>query len=139
MTTTMIAWHCTMRTPLTTSTDIHMSVVRTVSHLVLSASHHPHTHRGSRCLSLSCHLHSHGHLSVSPRLDSPFLFPALPHVPYLLPPDPEFRGKLAQLLQREYGLHLRVLPLHSSRLHVRIRLEWICTAHHDYRVEASMV
>ena len=31
MTTSMIAWHCTMRTPLTTSTDIHMSVARTVS------------------------------------------------------------------------------------------------------------
>ena len=52
-------------------------------------------------------------MNVSPRLDSPFLFPALPHVPYLLPPVPEVRGKPAHSAKREYGLHRRVLPLHS--------------------------
>ena len=31
MTTSMIAWHCTMRTPTTTSTDTHMNVARIVS------------------------------------------------------------------------------------------------------------
>ena len=55
----------------------------------------------------------HGHLSVSPRLDSPFLFPALPSAPFLLPPDPEVRGKPAHSAEREYGLHRRVLPLHK--------------------------
>ena len=49
-------------------------------------------------------IHSHVHVSVSPRLDSPFLFPALPHVPYLLPPDPEVRGKPAHSAQREHGI-----------------------------------
>ena len=51
-------------------------------------------------------------MSGSPRLDSPFLFPALPHVPYLLPPVPEVRGRPARSAKREYGLHRRVLPLH---------------------------
>ena len=63
-------------------------------------------------MSLSHHQHGHLHVSVSPRLDSPFLFPAFPHVPYLLPPVPEVRGKLAHSAEREYGLHRRVLPLH---------------------------
>ena len=40
MTTSMIAWHCTMRTPLATSTDIHMSVARTVSFSFLSRQRH---------------------------------------------------------------------------------------------------
>ena len=80
MTTFMIAWHCTMRTPTTTSTDIHMSV-SAHSLVCCTVSHHLHTHRGSRCLSLSPHPHGHLHVSVSPHLDSPFLFPALPHVP----------------------------------------------------------
>ena len=75
MTTSMIAWHITMRTPLTTSTDIHMSVARTVSHLVLSALHHPHTHRDSSLSPFTA--------STWSWLDSPFLFPALLHVPYL--------------------------------------------------------
>ena len=83
--------------------------------LLSTASHHLHTHRGSSVCVLSCHLHSHGHLSVSPRLDSPFLFPALPHVPYLLPPVLEVRGKPAHSAKREYGLHRRVLPLHRTR------------------------
>ena len=53
------------------------------------------------------------HLTVSPHLDSPFLFPALPHVPYLLPPVPEVRVvNLHTPPKREYGLHRRVLPLH---------------------------
>ena len=58
------------------------------------------------------HLHSHGHLSVSLLFDSPFLFPALLHVPFLPPPVPEVRGKPAHSAKREYGLHRRVLPLH---------------------------
>ena len=53
MTTSLIAWHCMMRTPLTTSTDIYMSVVRTVSFTfsLVSVTPSAHTHRGSRCLS----------------------------------------------------------------------------------------
>ena len=39
------------------------------------------------------------------RLDSSYLFPALPSAPFLLPPEPEVYGKPAQLRQREYGLH----------------------------------
>ena len=42
--------------------------------------------------------------------DSPFLCPALPHVPYLLPPLPEVRGKPALSAKREYGFHRRVSP-----------------------------
>ena len=108
MTTSMIAWHCTMRTPLTASTDTHMSAVRTVSSV---AQHHIiRTRTAAQALSLSPHPHGHIHVSVSPRLDSPFLFPALPHVPYLLPPVPEVRGKPAHSAKREYGLHRRSLP-----------------------------
>ena len=94
------------------STDIH--VERSAQSLVCcTVSHHPHTHApwlkmfesstsstwSSSCASLLA-------------FDSPFLFPALPHVPYLIPPVPEARGKPSQLRQREYGLHWRVLPLH---------------------------
>ena len=75
----MIAWHCTMRTPTTPSTDIHNAWARMVcAHslifLLYTLSHHLHTHRGSRAqlTSLSLHPHGHGHLSVSPHLDSPF-------------------------------------------------------------------
>ena len=59
-------------------------------------------------------------MSVSPHLDSPFLFPALPHVPYLLPPVPEVRGKPAHSAKREYGLHRRVLPLHRISMGGRV-------------------
>ena len=44
----------------------------------------------AQVFSLSPHPHGHIHVSVSLHLDSPFLFPALPHVPCLLPPVPEF-------------------------------------------------
>ena len=71
MTTSMIAWHCTMRTPLTTSTDTHMSV--SAHSLVLSCLYIICTRTASQVLSHSLHPHVHGHLSVSPRLDSPFL------------------------------------------------------------------
>ena len=103
MTTFMIAWHCTMRTPTTASTDTHMSVARIVSsvpqcHII------SHTHRGSRAqvLSLSPLTHGHVHASVSLHFDSPFLFPALPHAPFLLPPAPEVRRQPVHSAQREY-------------------------------------
>ena len=108
--TSMIAWHCTMRTPLTTSTEWS---ARIVSSLLFSASHHlVHTHSGSRRLSPFTSTPCAWSSVRSLHLDSPFLFPALPHVPYHLPPVPEVRGKPAQLHKREYGLHRRVLPLH---------------------------
>ena len=111
MTTSMIAWHCTMRTPMITSTDIHMSV--SAHSPVLSCLYIICTRTVAQdVLVLSRHLHSNVHVSGSPRLDSPFLFPALPHVPYLLPPVPEVRGKPAHSAKREYGLTRRVLPLH---------------------------
>ena len=109
MTTSMIAWHCTMRTPLTTSTDIHMSV--SAHSLVLSCLCIICTRTVAQDVwDFSCHLHGHDHVSGSPRLDSPFLFLALLHVPYLLPPVSEVRGKPAHSAKREYGLHRRVLP-----------------------------
>ena len=111
MTTSMIAWHCTMRTPTITSTDTHMSAARTVSSV--AQRHIICTRTVAQVLSLSSH--PHGHLSVSPRLDSPSLFPALPHVHYLLPTVPEVRGKPAHSAKREYGLHRRVLPLHITQ------------------------
>ena len=65
------------------------------------------TRTAAQVLSLSCHLHGRLHVSVSLHLDSPFLFLALPHVPYL-----EFPGKPAHSAKRECGLHRRVLLLH---------------------------
>ena len=89
MTTFMIAWHCTMRTQPTTSTDIHVSAhclpaqsFPLVHSFTSSRAHTPWLKMfapftsstwSSSCASLLA-------------LDSPFLFPALPHVPYLLPP-----------------------------------------------------
>ena len=46
------------------------------------------TRTAAQVLSLSYHPHGHLHVSVSLRLDSPFLFPALPSAPFLLPPVP---------------------------------------------------
>ena len=86
-------------------------------------------HRDSRCLSPFTFIHIHGHLSVSPRLDSPFLFLALPSALFLLP-VPQVRGKRAHSAKREYGLHRRVLPLHSGReqnsamYHTRGNTQW---------------
>ena len=86
---------------------------RTVSSLLFSASHRlVHTHRGSRRLSPVTSSTWSSSCASLLALDSPFLFPALPHVPYLLPPVPEVRGKPAHSAEREYGLHRRVLPLH---------------------------
>ena len=45
-------------------------------------------------------------------LDPPFLLVALPSAPFPLPQQLEICDKPAQLLQREYGLYWRVLPLH---------------------------
>ena len=73
-------------------------------------------------MSLSLHPHGHGHLSVSPHLDSPFLFLALPHAPFLPLPAHEFRRQPVHSAQREYGLHRRVLPLHRLRGQ-RLRLQ----------------
>ena len=103
MTTSMIAWHCTMRTPTTTSTDTHLSVARIVSSV--AQCHTICTRTVAQVMSLSLHPHGHGHLSVSPHFDSPFLFPALPHAPFLLPPAPEVRRKPVHSAQREYGLY----------------------------------
>ena len=92
--------------------------------LLSTASHYPHTHCGSGVWVPSLHPHGHLHVGVSPRLDSPFLFPALPHVPYLLPPVPEVRGKPAHSAKREYGLHRRVslsTPVWPSRILVEIK------------------
>ena len=103
MTTSMIAWHCTMRTPTTTSTDTHMSVARIVSSV--AQCHIICTRTVAQVMSLSIHPHGRGHLSVSPHLDSPFLFPALLHAPFPLPPAPEDRRlqPAAHSAQREYG------------------------------------
>ena len=68
-----IAWHCTTRTPTTTSTDTHMSVVRIVS-LFKVLSDITRTRTVAQVLSLSQHPHGHLHVSVSFRLDSPSLF-----------------------------------------------------------------
>ena len=103
MTTSMIAWHCTMRTPTSTSTDTHMSVARIVSSV--AQCHIICTRTVAQVMSLSLHPHGHGHLSVSPHFDSPFLFPALPHAPFLLPPVPEVRRQPVHSAQREYGLY----------------------------------
>ena len=110
MTSFMIAWHCTMRTRTTTSTDTHMSVARIVSSV--AQCHIICTRTVAQVMSLSLHPHVHGHLGVSLHLDSPILFPAFPHSLFLLPPAPEVRRKPVHSAQREYGLYWRVLPLH---------------------------
>ena len=101
MTTFMIAWHCTMRTPMTTSTGTHMGVARIVSSV--AQCHVICTRTVAQVMSLS--LHPHGHVHVSPHLDSPFLIPSLPHAPSLLPPAPEVRRQPVHTAQREHGLH----------------------------------
>ena len=101
MTTFMIAWHRTMLTPATTSTERRAHFLREV----LSRLHpHTHMHLGSS-LSLSCHLHGHPRACGLFTLILPFYF--LLYLPPLfpLPQLPEVCGKPAQLLQREYGLH----------------------------------
>ena len=97
-----------------TTDHFHWTWARIVSSVHIVVSHHLHTHRGSRRLSLLTSSTCAWSSVRSLHLDSPFLFPALPHVPYLLPPVPEARGKPAQLRQREYGLHRRVLPLQAK-------------------------
>ena len=84
------------------------------SQVVLSCLH-PHTH--APWLKFESFMSSpYAWSSVrSLHLDSPFLFPALLSAPFLLPQLPEVCGKPAQLLQREYGLHWRVLPLHTTK------------------------
>ena len=61
-------------------------------------------HFGSS-LSLSCHLHVHGHPCGLFTLVLLFPLLALPSAPFPLSQLPEVCGKPAQLLQREYGLH----------------------------------
>ena len=60
MTTFMIAWHCTMRTPATTSTERERAFLLVCQRSVVS--HHSHTHRGSSSISLRLSPHPHGHL-----------------------------------------------------------------------------
>ena len=112
--------HCVALHDANTNDHFHWHPHKRSAHSLVccAVSHHLHTQRGSSVWVLSCHLHSHVHVSVSPHLDSPFLFLALLHVPYLLPPVPEVRGKPAHSAKREYGLHRRVLTLHSNRLGV---------------------
>ena len=113
MTTFMIAWHCTMRTPLTTSTERERTFPLVYQRSVVS-HHLVHTHRGSRCLCLSPHPHGHLHVRLSSPLILPFYFLLCLPPFFFLPPVPEVCGKPAQLRQREYGLHRRVLPLHKK-------------------------
>ena len=86
--------------------------------VVLSCLHpHTHVHFGSRLkfesfMSSPCEWSSVRSL----HLDPPFLLLALPSVPFPLPQLPEVCGKPAQLLQREYGLHWRVILHHISRM-----------------------
>ena len=70
MTTFMLAWHRTMRTPATTSTERRAHFLW----LVLSCLHlHAHMHLGSS-LSLSCHLHGHPRVCGLFTLILPFYF-----------------------------------------------------------------
>ena len=115
MTTFMLAWHCTMRTTLSTSTDIHMSIVRILwVSLVFTSSAHTH----APWLKFDSFMSSPWPCTCvrSLHLDPPFLHLALPFASYPLPQVPEVCGKPAQLRQREYGRHRRVLPLHRLEL-----------------------
>ena len=62
MTTSMIAWHCTMRTPLTTSTERERAFPLVCQRSVVL--HYSHTHRGSSSICLRHSPHPHGHLCV---------------------------------------------------------------------------
>ena len=77
-----------------------MSVARTVSSV--AQCHIICTLTVAQVMSLSLHPHGHGHLSVSPHFDSPFLFPALPYAPFLLPPALEVCRQPVHSAQREY-------------------------------------
>ena len=102
MTTFMIAWHRTMRTPATTSTE-HRAHSLSQCSLVFIRTH---MHRGSSSKKFAPFTPSPCAWSSvrSLHLDLPFLFPALPSAPLPLPQVPAVCGKPAQLLQREYGL-----------------------------------
>ena len=120
MTTSMIAWHRTMRSPLTTSTESECALLLVCQRsLVFTSSAHTcivaQAQEVWAFTSSPCAWSSVRSL----HLDSPFLFPALPSAPFLLPPFLEVCGKPAQLRQRECGLHRRVLPLHKKRRQLR--------------------
>ena len=119
ITTFMIAWHCTMRTPLTTSSEREHAFPLVCQRSVVS--HHSHTHGDSspRCLRLSPHPHGHLHVRLSSPLILPFNFllylpPLFFFLLYL-----KVCGKHAQLRQREYGLHQRVFlsTSHEPKAH----------------------
>ena len=117
MITSMIAWHRTLRSPLTTSTERERAFPLVCQRSVVS--HHPHTH----ALWLKLNMFAPFTSSTcawsfvrSLHLDSSFLFLAPHSALYLLPLVLEVCGKLAQHFQREYGLHRRVLPLHTVRM-----------------------
>ena len=80
-----------------------MSVARIVSSV--AQCHIIRTRTVAQVLSLSPRPHGHVHVSVSPHLDSPLLFLALPHAPFLLPPVPEVRRQPVHSAQRKYGLY----------------------------------
>ena len=88
-----------------------LSVVRILAgSVVLSSSAHPHAPwpKFESFMSSPCAWSS----VRSFHFDPPFLFLALLSAPFPLPQLREVCGKPAQLLQREYGLHRRVLPFH---------------------------
>ena len=76
MTTSMIAWHCTMRTPPTTSTERERAfpLVCQRSLVLTSYAHTCTVAQGSRCLRLSPHPHGHLHVRLSSPLILPFHF-----------------------------------------------------------------
>ena len=75
MTTSMIAWHRTMRSPLTTSTERECAFLLVCQRSVVS--HHSHTHAlwlKLKKFAPSPHPHVHGHLCVLLTLTLPFYF-----------------------------------------------------------------
>ena len=120
MTTSMIAWHRTMRTPLTTSTERERAFPLVCQRSVVS--HHLHPHRGSssKCLRHSPHLHVHGHLCGRFTLILPFYF--LLHLPPLF--------LFLKYLKSVVNLHNSANPLHRNRLRLgmsSVLLPWFAS------------
>ena len=104
MTTSMIAWHRTMLSPMTISTEreraflfvCYRSVVFTSSAHICNAAQ-------AQCV---CAFHVIHMCMVICAFSQ---FHALLSAPFLLPLEPDIRGEFAQLRQREYGLLRQVL------------------------------